>query len=150
MTTAAFMTALDVRSEEQKAPAPTAAPKRSEQYFAELIRLGGWITYTDEDGNRVIQDRNGVHPHPGRGNEPGFPESAELDVIRLAYEHRIPFDPAPGPLDTYADDLNRLADGEVHHDRIERIIVELRRLDVIDGIELTKLHARYLAEKNPA
>ncbi len=50
-------------------------------------------------------------------------------------------------LDEWCDQVTRLADDDVEIDEVQEIIVALRKAKVVDGIELTKLHAQYLEER---
>jgi hypothetical protein len=50
-------------------------------------------------------------------------------------------------LDGWADDVTRLSGDGVALDAVEELIVGLRRGNLGDGIELTRLHSRYLDER---
>ncbi len=50
-------------------------------------------------------------------------------------------------LDGGADDVTRLSGDGVALDAVEELIVGLRRGNLGDGIELTRLHSRYLDER---
>jgi len=72
-------------------------------------------------------------------------ESAEQAIRSLARVHNIT--PSRDDLDLWADDVTRLAGDEVLLDEVEELVVALRRAGTVDGIELTRLHSRYLDER---
>jgi hypothetical protein len=72
--------------------------------------------------------------------------TAEQAVRDLARQHQI--SASRTELDDWADDVTRLAGDNVHLDEVEELIVALRRAGVVDGIELTRLHSRYLDERD--
>lgn len=72
-------------------------------------------------------------------------ESAEQAIRSLVRAHNIT--PSRDDLDRWADDVNRLAGDDVLLDEIEELIVALRKADAVDGVELTRLHSRYLDER---
>lgn len=74
-------------------------------------------------------------------------DSAEQVVRDLALKHEIGV--ARTQLDDWADDVTRLAGDDVILDEVEELIVGLRKSGQVDGIELTRLHSRYLDERSP-
>ncbi|MDF1600335.1 hypothetical protein PZ895_11245 [Mesorhizobium sp. YIM 152430] len=72
--------------------------------------------------------------------------SAEQAVRDLARRHQITA--SRSQIDDWADDVTRLAGDDVTLDEVEELIVGLRRKGVVDGAELTRLHSRYLEERN--
>ncbi|MEL6859800.1 MAG: hypothetical protein AAGL97_09750 [Pseudomonadota bacterium] len=50
-------------------------------------------------------------------------------------------------IDRYTDAVNRLHGDGLPADEIEMLVINMRRTDYPDGIELTRLHAAYLEEK---
>lgn len=73
-------------------------------------------------------------------------DTAEQAVRDLANAHQIRA--GRTSLDEWADDVTRLAGDDVALDEVEELIVGLRRSGVVDGIELTRLHSRYLEERS--
>ena len=47
-----------------------------EKHLGYRLRLGGAITYMDENGEHVIEDREGIRPFPEGSDFPSPPESA--------------------------------------------------------------------------
>ncbi len=74
-------------------------------------------------------------------------DSAEQVVRDLALKHEIGV--VRTQLDDWADDVTRLAGDDVTLDEVEELIVGLRKSGQVDGIELTRLHSRYLDERSP-
>ena len=74
--------------------------------------------------------------------------TAEQAVRDLAQRYRI--SPVRSPIDNWADDVTRLSGDEVSLDEVEELIVGLRRSGAVDGTELTRLHSRYLDERDSA
>jgi hypothetical protein len=72
--------------------------------------------------------------------------TAEQAVRDLARQHQI--SASRTELDDWADDVTRLAGDNVHLDEVEELIVALRRAGFVDGVELTRLHSRYLDERD--
>jgi len=120
--------------------------KRIDDHLQHRIRLGGHITYEREDGVSVIEDKNGIRPLSEVPELPTPPESAELTIREMAWMNRIHV--SRDGLDDWADTVTRLADDEVEFDEVQELIVAMRKAKVVDGIELTKLHARYLEERD--
>lgn len=120
--------------------------KRIDDHLAHRIRLGGHITYENADGVDVIEDINGIRPLSDVSELPTPPESAELTIREMAWMNRIHV--SRDGLDDWADTVTRLADDEVDFDEVQELIVAMRKAKVVDGIELTKLHARYLEERD--
>ena len=120
------------------------AIKRIEDHLSHRIRLGGAITYLDKDGNHVVEDRNGVRPYVPGDEIPLPPQSAELEIRELAFQHGIHADKSE--LDDWCETVSANAGDEIQSDEVELLIIGLGRENVVDGIELTKLHARYLDE----
>ncbi|QFT29481.1 hypothetical protein FIV00_03215 [Labrenzia sp. THAF82] len=71
--------------------------------------------------------------------------SAEEQIRVLAKKHDISV--ARTALDDWADDVTRLAGDDVRFDEVQELVVALRRARVVDGVELTRLHSRYLDER---
>lgn len=118
--------------------------ERIETHLAHRLRLGGAITYVDQDGNHVIEDRDGVRPFSKDDKFPSPPDSAELKIRELAFQHGVHGDRTE--LDEWCEAVSANAGDEVRSDEIELLIIGLGRIEAVDGIELTKLHARYLEE----
>lgn len=74
--------------------------------------------------------------------------TAEQAVRDLARRHRIIA--GRTAIDDWADDVTRLAGDDVSLDEVEELIVGLRRSGAVDGAELTRLHSRYLDERDTA
>ena len=53
-------------------------------------------------------------------------------------------------LDDWADDATRLSGDDGVVDEVGELVVALRRAQAVDGIELTRLHSRYLDERDAA
>lgn len=117
---------------------------RIESHLAHRLRLGGAITYLDEDGNHVIEDKNGIRPFPEGSEFPAPPDSAELEIRELAFRHGV--QGTRTAFDDWTESVTALAGDEIQSDEVELMVIGLGRLDAVDGIELTKLHARYLQE----
>lgn len=75
-------------------------------------------------------------------------DSAEQVVRDLASKHQIQI--SRTQLDDWADDVTRLAGDDVALDEVEELVVGLRKSGKVDGIELTRLHSRYLDERSSA
>jgi len=118
--------------------------ERFEKHLAHRLRLGGAITYMDEDGNHVIEDRNGIRPFPEGSEFPSPPDSAELKIRELAFLHGVHDE--RNELDEWCEAVSANAGDEIRSDEVEQLIIGLGRIDAVDGIELTKLHARYLED----
>ena len=74
------------------------------------------------------------------------PELTAEECIRaLAKQHGIVA--ARTGLDDWADDVTRLAGDDVAFDEVQEVVVALRKAGVINGVELTRLHSRYLDER---
>lgn len=115
-----------------------------EIHLSHRLRLGGAITYLDEDGHHVIEDRDGIRPFPNGSEFPSPPESAELEIRELAFQNGVLIgDPE---LENWSEAVSALAGDEIQSDEVEQLVIGLRRLGSVDGIMLTKLHARYLEE----
>jgi hypothetical protein len=71
--------------------------------------------------------------------------TAEEQIRALAKKHGIVAERTA--LDDWADDVTRLAGDDVQFDEVQELIVALRRARVVDGVELTRLHSRYLDER---
>ena len=72
--------------------------------------------------------------------------AAEQAVRELARMHKVSV--SRSGVDDWADQITRLADDNVALDEIEELIVALRWAGVADGVELTRLHSRYLDERD--
>ncbi len=53
-------------------------------------------------------------------------------------------------LDDWAGDVTRLSGDDGVLDGVGELVVALRRAQAVDGIELTRLHSRYLDERDAA
>ena len=71
--------------------------------------------------------------------------TAAEEIRALASKHKIVA--SRTKLDDWADDVTRLAGDDVSFDEVQELVVALRRAKVVDGIALTKLHSRYLDER---
>lgn len=122
--------------------------QRIEEHLAHRLRLGGAITYIDEHGRHVLEDCDGIRPFEPGTPFPAPPESAELTIRELAFQHGVHADRSE--LDDWCEAVSANAGDDVQSDDVEQLIIGLRRVDARDGVELTKLHARYLEERfNP-
>lgn len=118
--------------------------ERIENHLAHRLRLGGAITYLDENGNHVIEDRNGIRPFSDGDQFPSPPPSAELEIRELAFQHGVHADKSE--LDQWCEAVTANAGDDIQSDEVEQLIVGLGRIKAVDGQLLTKLHARYLEE----
>ncbi|WP_404406860.1 hypothetical protein [Pelagibacterium halotolerans] len=73
-------------------------------------------------------------------------KTAEERIRSLAKQHGIVA--SRTRLDDWADDVTRLAGDDVNFDEVQELIVALRKAGVVDGVELTRLHSRYLDERS--
>lgn len=70
------------------------------------------------------------------------------DIIHyLARQHAICY-ARGGGLDDWAETVSRVAGDDIQLDETEWLLVALGRAEVMPEIENTKLHARYLAERD--
>jgi len=115
-----------------------------EEHLAHRLRLGGAITYIDEDGNHVIEDQDGIRPFTDGSTFPQAPDNVELEIRELAFRNGIHADMTE--LDQWCEAVSANAGDEIQSDEVERLIIGLRRIGNLPGIELTKLHARYMEE----
>lgn len=74
------------------------------------------------------------------------PESAEQAIRNLAKHQQMPV--TDTPLDNWANNVARVSGHDFELDDVEELIVGLRRSSAVDGIELTRLHSRYLDERS--
>lgn len=118
--------------------------ERLENHLAHRLRLGGAITYLDENGIHVIEDHDGIRPFPDGSKFPKAPENIELEIREIAFRNGIHADMSE--LDEWCEAVSANAGDEIQSDEVERLIIGLRRSGKHPGIELTKLHARYLEE----
>ncbi len=118
--------------------------QRLENHLAHRIRLGGSITYVDDDGNHVLEDQDGVRAYAPGETFPPAPDSAELEIRELAFLNHIHSDKTE--LDSWCEAITANAGDDVQSDEVEQLIIGLRRSGAVDGVELTKLHGRYLEE----
>ena len=117
---------------------------RIEEHLGHRLRLGGAITYVNDEGEHVIEDKDGIRPFPKGSEFPSPPDNAELKIRELAFLHGVHGD--RNELDDWCEAVSANAGDEVRSDEIEQLIIGLGRIEAVDGIELTKLHARYLEE----
>ncbi|WP_235693741.1 hypothetical protein [Brucella intermedia] len=75
----------------------------------------------------------------------GTAEQALRDLAR-----RYQIEAGRTAIDDWADDVTRLSGDDVSLDDVEELIVGLRRSGAVDGAELTRLHSRYLDERDTA
>ena len=122
--------------------------RRIEDHLAHRLRLGGAITYIDEEGEHVLEDKDGVRPFVPGNPFPAPPDSAELTIRELAFQHGVHAD--RDELDDWCEAVTAHAGDDVQSDEVEQLVIGLRRAKALSGVELTKLHARYLEERfNP-
>lgn len=119
--------------------------QRIEAHLAHRIRLGGAITYIDEDGRHVIEDKHGIRPFNPDVPFPPSPDSAELTIRELAFQHGV--HPDRSELDDWCESVTANAGDDIQSDEVEQLVIGLRRDRTINGAELTRLHARYLEEQ---
>lgn len=74
------------------------------------------------------------------------PLSAKDEILAIAQKHNITYKRTA--LDDWADTVNWLSDDDVHFDEIELLLIAIGRAKVIEGIERTLLHHRYLKERD--
>lgn len=55
-----------------------------EEHLAHRLRLGGAITYIDEDGNHVIEDHDGIRPLTDGST---FPQAQTMQSLKYANWH---------------------------------------------------------------
>lgn len=122
----------------------SAEISRIEDHLAHRLRLGGAITYLDEDGKHVIEDRDGIRPFAEGDEFPSPPPSAELEIRELAFLHGVHADRSE--LDQWCEAVTANAGDDIQSDEVEQLIISLGRIEAVDGPILTKLHARYLEE----
>lgn len=75
-------------------------------------------------------------------------KTAETIIRKLAARHGVAVQRTV--LDDRADHATRLSGDDVVLDEVGELIVALRRAQAVDGIELTRLHSRYLDERGAA
>ena len=117
---------------------------RIEDHLAHRLRLGGAITYLDEDGKHVIEDRDGIRPFTDGDEFPSPPPSAELEIRELAFLHGVHADRSK--LDDWCEAVTANAGDDIQSDEVEQLIIGLGRIKAVDGVKLTKLHAQYLEQ----
>ncbi len=71
-----------------------------------------------------------------------------MTITALARTHGITAERYP--IDDFADAVSRLSDAEITLDPIERLLVKLRRVGVLNDRERFALHAAYLRESGTA
>lgn len=119
--------------------------RRVEDHLAHRIRLGGAITYINALGDHVIEDRDGIRPFSDGMAFPKPPICAELRIRELCFENGVTAE--RGAMDDFAEKVTELAGDDVDPDEVEQMLINLGRQDVVDGVEITKLHAAYLEER---
>lgn len=117
---------------------------RIEEHLGHRLRLGGAITYINEDGVHVIEDREGVRPFPEGSEFPSPPNNPELEIRELAFRHGVTADRSE--FDNWCEAVTTNAGDDIRSDEVEQLIIGLGRIEAVDGIELTRLHALYLEE----
>lgn len=117
---------------------------RIEEHLGHRLRLGGAITYINEDGVHVIEDREGVRPFPEGSEFPSPPQNPELEIRELAFRYGVSSDRSE--LDDWCEVVTANAGDDIRSDEVEQLIIGLGRIEAVDGIELTRLHALYLEE----
>ena len=75
-------------------------------------------------------------------------KTAETIIRELTAQHRVAVQRMA--LDDWADHATRLSGDDGVLDGVGELIVALRRAQAVDGIELTRLHSRYLDERDAA
>jgi hypothetical protein len=75
-------------------------------------------------------------------------KTAETIIRELAARHGVAVQRTA--LDDWADDATRLSGDDGVLDGVGELVVALRRARAVDGIELTRLHSRYLDELDAA
>lgn len=118
--------------------------ERLEIHLAHRLRLGGAISYMDEDDNHVIEDQSGIRPFPPGSDFPTTSQNVDLEIRELAFQYGVHGDKTE--LDEWTEAVSANAGDEIQSDEVELLIIGLGRLDTVDGIMLTKLHNRYLEE----
>jgi hypothetical protein len=118
--------------------------ERLENHLAHRLRLGGSITYIDENNVHVIEDQSGIYPFPVGSEFPTSPESAELEIRELAFLNGIHGDKTE--FDEWCESVSANAGDDIQSDEVELLLIGLGRLDTLDGVKLTRLHNRYLEE----
>jgi hypothetical protein len=73
--------------------------------------------------------------------------STEAYIRELASRHQVVF--SPTKLDTFAQDVTRLAADHVHLDEVECLLLGLQRAGHLSRPELIHLQAKYLREAKP-
>ena len=117
---------------------------RIEEHLGHRLRLGGAITYINEDGIHVIEDRDGIRPFPEGSEFPSAPQNPELQIRELAFQHGVTSE--RNELDSWCEAVTANAGDDIRSDEVEQLIIGLGRIEAVDGVELTRLHARYLEE----
>ena len=117
---------------------------RIEEHLGHRLRLGGAITYINEEGVHVIEDREGIRPFPEGSEFPSPPQNPELKIRELAFQHGVASDRSE--LDNWCEAVTANAGDDIRSDEVEQLIIGLGRIEAVDGIELTRLHALYLEE----
>lgn len=75
-------------------------------------------------------------------------KTAETIIRELAARHGVTVQRTA--LDDWADDAPRLSGDDGVVDEVGELVIALRRAQAVDGIELTRLHSRYLDERDAA
>ena len=75
-------------------------------------------------------------------------KTTEAIIRELAAQHGVVVQRMA--LDDWADDATRLSGDDGVIDEVGELVVALRRAQAVDGIELTRLHSRYLDERDAA
>ena len=75
-------------------------------------------------------------------------KTTEAIIRELAARHGVAVQRTA--LDDWADDATRLSGDDGVLDAVGELVVALRRAQAVDGIELTRLHSRYLDEQGAA
>jgi len=104
---------------------------RLEEHLAHRLRLGGAVTYIDQDGQHVIEDRNGIRPFADDDKFPSPPPSAELEIRELAFQHGIHSDRSE--LDDWCEAVSANAGDEVQSDEVEQLIIGLGRISWVSA-----------------
>lgn len=122
------------------------AKARLDHHFANRLRLGGFITYYDAHNQHVIETSEGVRPLIEGEPLPAMPTSAEFEIRELAFKEGI-FGDNDDHFE-FGKSIAQLAGDDGETDEVQRMIINLRKADIMDGIELTKLHFKYLQERD--
>lgn len=72
--------------------------------------------------------------------------SAKHEILALARTHGITY--RPTALDVLGNDITRLAGDDVHFDKIQYLLLALRRAGKLSTAEANRLHIAYLRQRS--